>query len=69
MTTTELTPTDVARRVRPYVDRTKGGEITLWLDEKHIRLQNDYWRIPIGPSLESEPLFPYYEVLRGCAGG
>jgi len=63
MATTELTSIDIANRVRPYVSKTTVGGITLWLDEARIRLQNDYWRIPIRPSTEPEPLFPYYEAL------
>ncbi len=63
MATTELTAMDVAERVRPYVAKKTIGDITLWLDEARIRLQNDYWRIPIRPSREPEPLFPYYEAL------
>ncbi len=63
MAITELTAAEVANRVRPYVAKTSVGDITLWLNEAGIRLQNDYWRIPIRPSREPEPLFPYYEAL------
>lgn len=63
MTTTDLTPTEVATRLRPYVAKTTIGDITLWLDEARIRLKNDYWKIPIRPSREPERLFPYFEVL------
>ena len=58
-----LTPSEVANRVRPYVANKKVGAISLTVDEARIRLQNDYWRIPICPSSEPEPLFPYYEAL------
>ncbi|HET6384026.1 MAG TPA: hypothetical protein VFJ58_11600 [Armatimonadota bacterium] len=63
MAITELTPMDVARRVKPYVARKRVGDITLRLDEARIRLQNGYWRIPVRHSREPEPLFPYYEAL------
>lgn len=63
MTTTELTATDVANRVRSYVAKTSIGDITLWMDEESIRLHNDYWRIHIRPSRKPEPLFPYFEAL------
>ena len=63
MSTTELTPVEVAAIVRPYVAKMTVGDITLWLDEARIRLQNEYWRIPIRPSREPQPLFPYYEAL------
>lgn len=63
MITTELTAADVANRVRPYVEKTMVGDITLWLDEAGIRLQNDYWRLHIRPSREPEPMFPYFEAL------
>ena len=63
MTTTELKATDIADRVRPYVAKKTVGDITLWMDEASIRLQNNYWRIPIRPSREPEPLFPYFEAL------
>ena len=63
MATIELTPKDVASRVRPYVAKKTVGDVTLWLDKAHIRLQNDYWRIPIRPSREPHPLFPYFEAL------
>jgi hypothetical protein len=39
------------------------GDITLMLDESRIQLQNGYWRVPIRPSREPDPLFPYYEAL------
>ena len=60
---TELTATDVANLARPYVAKKTIGDITLWIDEKSIRLQNGYWRIPICPSREPDPLMPYYEAL------
>lgn len=63
MATTELTPSDVAQRVRPDVAKVTVGDVTLSLNEVGIRLQNDYWRIPIRPSRELRPLFPYYEAL------
>ena len=63
MATTELTATDVANRVRPYVANKTIGDITLSLDDERILLRNGYWRIPIRPSREPNPLFPYYEAL------
>lgn len=63
MTVSEMTSIDIADIVRPYVAKTTIGDITLWLDESHIKLQNDYWRIPIRPSREPEKLFPYFEAL------
>jgi len=63
MTTTEMTATDVANRVRPYVAQKTIGDITLSVDEARIKLRNDYWRIPIRPSREPEKLCPYYEAL------
>ncbi len=63
MSTIELTAMDVANRLRPYVANKTVGDITLWLNEAAIRLQNGYWIIPIRPSREPEPLFPYYEAL------
>lgn len=58
MAVPELTPTEVARRLRPYMAKKTIGDITLWLDESRIRLQNDYWRVPVRPSREPNPLFP-----------
>jgi hypothetical protein len=63
MATTELTATDVASRVRPYVAKKTIGDITLSMDDARIHLRNGYWRIPIRPSREPDPLFPYYEAL------
>jgi hypothetical protein len=63
MAVAELTPTEVARRLRPYVAKKTVGDITLLLDESRIQLQNGYWRVPIRPSREPNPLFPYYEAL------
>jgi hypothetical protein len=63
MATTELTATDVASRVRPYVAKKTIGDITLSMDDARIHLRNGYWRIPIRPSREPSPLFPYYEAL------
>jgi hypothetical protein len=45
MATTELTATDVANRVRPYVTRKSIGDIRLSLDDARIQLRNGYWRI------------------------
>lgn len=58
-----LTAQEVANRVRPYVASKKVGTISLSLDEGRIQLQHGYWRIPIRPSVEPQPLFPYYEAL------
>ena len=58
-----LTPQKVADRVRPYVAGKKVGIISLSMDEIGIHLQNGYWRVPIRPSVEPQPLFPYYEAL------
>jgi hypothetical protein len=58
-----LTPQEVADRVRPYVASKKVGTISLSIDEIGIHLRNGYWRIPVRPSVEPEPLFPYYEAL------
>ncbi len=58
-----LTPQIVADRVRPYLTGKHIGDISLMLDESRIQLQNDYWRIPVRPSSEPNPLFPYYEAL------
>ena len=63
MAITELTATDVANRVRPYVTKKTIGDITLSVDEARIHLRNGYWRIPIRPSREPNPHFPYYEAL------
>jgi hypothetical protein len=63
MATTELTATDVASQVRPYVAKKTIGDITLSMDEARIHLRNGYWCIPISPSREPSPLFPYYESL------
>ncbi len=63
MATIELTATDVANRVRPYVAKKTIGDITLSLDDTRILLRNGYCRIPIRPSREPHPLFPYYEAL------
>ena len=63
MATIDLTPLEVATRVRPYVAKKTIGEITLWLDEARIRLQNDYWRIPIRPSRDPDSLCSYVEAL------
>jgi hypothetical protein len=61
--TTELTPEQVAARVRPYVLAHSVGNITLDIDATRIHLRNGYWRIPIRPSQWPDPLFPYYEEL------
>ena len=58
-----LTPQEVADRVRPYIANKKIGTISLSMDEARIHLRNGYWYIPIRPSVEPEPLFPYYEAL------
>jgi|GEM_PF-1904794 len=68
MTATEtltetLTPQEVADRARPYVMKKTVGKITLSVDDAGVRLQNGYWRIPVSPSHEPKPLFPYYEAL------
>src|SRR5689334_1684609 len=63
MATTELTAADVANRVRPYVAKKRVGDITLSMDDARIHLRNGYWRIPIRPSREPNPHFPYYEAL------
>ena len=63
MPAAELTAQDVALKVRPYVAKTSVGDITLWLDEARIKLQNEYWRIPIRPSKEPKILFQYFEAL------
>lgn len=63
MATAELTAPDVARRVRPYVANKTIGDITLLLDDTRIQLRHGYWRIPVRPSREPNPLFPYYEAL------
>ncbi len=63
METAELTPSEVADKVRGYVAKTTVGDITLWLDETRIKLQHEIWRIPIRPSREPNPLFPYYDAL------
>ena len=58
-----MTPQEVVERVRPYVARKKVGTIALSINEAGIHLRNGYWRIPICPAVEPEPLFPYYEAL------
>ena len=58
-----LTPQEVANRVRSYVANKKVGAVSLSIDEARIRLQHGYWRVPVRPSREPEPLFPYYEAL------
>jgi hypothetical protein len=63
MATTELTASDVANKVRPYIANKTIGDVTLSLDDERILLRNGYWRIPIRPSREPDPLFPYYEAL------
>jgi len=63
MTNEPLSPAEVAARVRPYVAARTVGDIALTLDDTHIGLRNGYWRIPIRPSREPNPLFPYYEAL------
>ena len=50
-------------RVRPYVTAKFVGDIALSVDDTQIRLRNGYWRIPVRPSREPYPLFPYYEAL------
>lgn len=59
----ELSPTEVAARIRPYVLSKRVGDIALSLDDAHISLRNGYWRVPVRPSHEPNPLFPYYEAL------
>lgn len=63
MSTSEITAADVAERVRPYIDTFRVGNITLHLVEPGIYVFHGYWRIPVRPSHEPEPLFPYYEAL------
>lgn len=61
--TENLTPQEVADRARPYVEKKTIGKITLSVDDRGIYLQHGYWQIPIRPSHEPKPLFPYYEAL------
>ena len=63
MTTTELTATEVANRVRPYVDAKRIGDITLSFIADHIYLEHDYWHIRIRPSYEPESLLRYCSTL------
>ena len=65
MTTNELMPADVASRVTPYVTGKTLGDISLHVDDARIHLRNGYWRVPVRPSREPNPLFPYYEMLAG----
>jgi hypothetical protein len=59
----ELSPAEVATRVRPYVTGKSIGDIALSVDDARIALRNGYWRVPVRPSREPNPLFPYYEAL------
>ncbi len=61
--TENLAVREIATLVRPYIQDKQIEDITLHVDEKRIVLQNGYWRIPIRPSREPRPLFPYYEAL------
>jgi hypothetical protein len=57
---------DCARRGEPgsFLRGKKTiGDISLSMDDSRIHLRNGYWRIPIRPSREPSPLFPYYEAL------
>lgn len=63
MVTTELTASDVAVRVRPYLEKINLGDISLSVNEAGIYLTHGYWRIPITPSREPRPLYPYIEAL------
>ncbi len=58
-----MTPQEVADRVRPYVANKKVGTIPLLIDEAGIHLRNGYWRVPVRPYVEPQPLFAYYEAL------
>jgi len=60
MGTKELTSTEIAACVCPYVAAKTTGDIALSVEADHIQLRNGYWRIPIRPSREPEPLFPNY---------
>jgi hypothetical protein len=59
----ELTATEIANRVRPYVDAKRIDDITLSFIADHIYLQHDYWHIRISPSHEPESWLCFYEVL------
>lgn len=63
MMITELMPQDIAMRVSPYILGKRLGDITLHIDNVQIHLRNGYWRVPVRPSREPDPLFPYYEML------
>lgn len=63
MMTDELMPQDVAIRVNPYVTGKSLGDISLHVDDARIHLRNGYRRVPVRPSREPDPLFPYYEML------
>jgi hypothetical protein len=63
MQVTELSPREVAERVRPYVNSKFVGDISLSVDEARVHLRNGYWRVPVRPSREPKPLFAYYEAL------
>lgn len=63
MVTTELTASEVAKRVRPYVEKITLGNISLSVNEAGIYLTHGYWRIPISPSREPKPLYPYIQAL------
>lgn len=63
MSSETLTSETVAARVRPYVAGKSVGNVALFVDDARIHLRNGYWRIPVRPSREPNPLFAYYEAL------
>ena len=40
----------------PYVTRKSVGDISLSVDDARIALRNGYWRVPVRPSREPNPL-------------
>ncbi len=60
---TELTPQQVAQKVRDYLTDARPAGIALEVVESDIRRVEGWWRVPVRPDRWPEPIFPYYEAL------
>lgn len=59
----DMTSQEVAKRVRRYIDKVNVSGVTISFNEAEIQLYHGYWKIPLHPSKEPEPMFPYFEAL------
>ena len=71
----KMTAAEVAARVRPYIAKTTLDDIPITLVEAHIRLEFDFWRVPIRPARATghrsryvEELIDLEEEMQECEG-